>query len=105
MQKQKQSFVKTYVADMKEEPTKEYLEDFVRQEINRYGRKHSEHKVQSCRVIIIDFWENFTAVTIKKGKDFATGYAKRNPGCDVNKVETGLSIATWRALTRLRKRD
>ena len=100
MPKKNKSFVETHIAIM--EPTKEDLKGFVEQEIDRYLRKRKWSRAKrSLEIQTIDFWENFTAVTIKNGKNSATGYAKCNPGCDVYKVETGLSIATWRALRRL----
>jgi len=102
MLKKGKSFVETHLAIMK--PTKEDLKGFVEQEIERYLRK--QRRVKQIRprlfdVQTIDFWENFMSVTIRTGENTAIGYAKRNPRYDDYKIETGLSIATWRALRRL----
>ncbi len=107
MLKKGKSFVETHIAIMK--PTKEDLRGFVEQEIERYLRKQTRVKQSKgsrasmirLDVQTIDLWKNFISVTIINGKNSAIGYAKCNPGCDDYKIETGLSIATWRALRRL----
>ena len=76
--------------------------EFVKGEIQRYNKRFStRHNPTNAIEGGLDFWENFVSVAIVKGDRVVMGYAKCNPNYDTPNNETGLSIATFRALKRI----
>lgn len=70
---------------------------FVKNEIKRYNTRHgTNHKPGAMVSADLDIWENFISVSLPWGKPPTIGYAY-----DIPNVQTGLGIATFRALRRI----
>lgn len=75
---------------------------YVTREIKRFDKRHNEDH-SKVKVLFVDEFENYTSVgLINGGSTPVIGYAKRNPNCDELNEKTGLSIATFRALRRMK---